>query len=455
MSFTAETVFEQLQGSSPGSRFAVAYSGGLDSTVLLYAMHQALALFNARHGAAEPFALRAIHVNHGLSPAADRWQALCAQTCARLGIPLHSERVEIALTAGASLERLAREKRYAVFACQLAADECLLMAHHLDDQAETFLLRSLRGAGPKGLSAIPLRRPLGQGHLLRPLLQIPRSALQAYAEQQGLDWVEDESNDSQLFDRNYCRHAVLPLLEARWPSYRESWRRSAQLCDEAAVLLDELATLDFEQIKTPVPTVIDALALQRLSAARQRNTLRYWLALVGAPDPGWNVLTHIVAQLLPAAGAQPQIRWRGDAGAVVLRRFRKHLYLSPELPAMVATEPLLWQVPDTLHLPQNGFIYAQPCLGEGLLVPAGASVTLRYRQGGESCRLHGRRTRPLKKILQDADLVPWLRERVPLVYCAQELVCIPGLGVCDGWQAGPQQAGWRVIWMPPDASVPR
>ena len=454
MSLTAETLLEQLTGFPPGSRFAVAYSGGLDSTVLLHAMHHALTLASHGFSDAPAFSLRAIHVNHGLSPNANQWQKLCEQQCAHLGIPLHVERVKLDPEALANLESQARDKRYAVFERQLESDECLLMAHHLDDQAETFLLRSLRGAGPRGLAAIPKGRSLGRARLFRPLLGVSHAELHAYAEQALLAWVDDESNESLMFDRNFCRHELLPKIEARWPAYRDSWQRSAQLCAEADILLDDLAAIDFELVKCPVPTVVNAKQLQTLSQARQRNTLRYWLSLLSAPDPGWNVLTHIVEELIPAAqGTQPEIRWHANETSVVLRRYRQNLYLQKVIANIASLTPVEWQPKKMRHLKDNGLIYSLAIEGAGLRLEGDVMLNLRYRQGGETCKLQGRRTRTLKKILQDANIAPWLRDRIPLVYCDDELVCIPGIGVSDGWQAGVNEPGWQVIWVPPDASL--
>ncbi len=444
MSFTVESLSEQLARFPPDTRFAVAFSGGLDSTVLLHAAHAALR-------EREPGALRAIHIHHGLSPNADAWAVHCQERCAALGIALQVERVQVAGQGGASLENLARERRYEAFESLLGREEVLLMAHHLDDEAETFLLRTLRGAGPRGLAAIPAMRPLGRGVLFRPLLEQRREGLEEWARALGLRWIEDESNASLRFDRNYLRHAVMPLLEARWPGYRESWWRTAMLAGEADELNDALAVLDHARVKTASPTVLDHLTLQQLSAARQRNVLRHWLQQAGAPDPGWNVLTHIVDDMLTAApDAQPEVRWREGALSVVVRRHKGGLHLQRVVQSVAATARYSWHPHDTLHLPSNGCVYALAVEGKGLRLPEGARVTLRYRQGGETCRLTGRRTRALKKILQDADIPAWLRERIPLVHVDDTLVCVPGIGVCEGWQAAPAETGWKVIWIPPD-----
>ncbi len=456
MTFTEHSLSVQLAGIAQDSRLVVAFSGGLDSSVLLYALHRLHQI--------TPFAssLCAIHVNHGLSPNAAAWQHFCEQTCARLGIELLVECVHIDRSAAASLENLAREQRYAAFARRLEPRDCLLMAHHLDDQAETFLLRTLRGAGPRGLAAIPASRPLGTGMVLRPLLGFTRRALEDFARAQALQWIEDESNASALFDRNYCRLELLPLLEQRWPAYRESWRRSAQLCGEAEELLQELAAQDYALVVTDSETVIDVALLKQLSQTRQRNLLRYWLLRVGVSDPGWHTLQQIVTELLQAAtDAQPHVSWfshstaNADAQAVggavrlSLRRHRDHLHLLLELPEWSKLESYDWAPPALLPLTGNGSLRAELGLGGGLRQAKESALQVRYRQGGESCRLAGRRTRSLKKILQDAAVAPWLRHRLPLLYSDDELVCIPGIGVCEGWQAREGEPAWEVFWVPP------
>jgi len=454
MDFNVEALAAQLSSLRSGDKLVVALSGGLDSSVLLHA----LSTLQRDKGA--EFSLRAIHINHGLSTNADSWQGFCQHICEAVGVALHVAQIQVNGGAASNLEHEARKCRYEVFERELHEDECLVMGHHLDDQAETFLLRSLRGAGPRGLAAIPAHRPLGKGRLIRPLLSFPRVALPAYAQAQGVAWVDDESNQNLHFDRNFCRHDVLPALASRWPAYRESWSRSALLCAEADALLDDLAAMDYQHIQGKVGTVVSLAALHGLNEARQRNVLRYWLQQAGAPDPGWHVLIRIVTELIPAAaGSQPEIRWAEGELDVVLRRYRGNLYLQKVLQKRVEgdfvhDEVSEWSPQDVLHLPANGCLYALAVEGRGLRLREGETLSLRYRQGGEACRLEGRRMRPLKKILQDAGIAPWLRDRLPLIYIADELVCIPGLGVCAGWSAGAAESGWQLVWIPPDTAPP-
>ncbi|MDP1932537.1 MAG: tRNA lysidine(34) synthetase TilS [Gammaproteobacteria bacterium] len=446
MPFSEQSLATQLVGLLPAGsgagRLLIAFSGGLDSCVLLHAMQRLRNHFPESE-------IVAIHVNHGLSHNADVWQAFCENTCAQLGISLHVERVQIERGSGASLENVARERRYSVFSDYLQAGDSLLMAHHLDDQSETFLLRTLRGAGPRGLSAMPARRVLGKGVLIRPLLMFGREELEDWARKQQLEWIDDESNASTVFDRNYVRHEVLPRIAERWPGYRESWMRSAQLCTEADALLEELAAQDYTHVRSPDPTVISCTGMAGLSEVRQRNLLRYWLGIVGISEPGWNILTRMVSEVLAASvDAQPQLSWQTGRGAVVVRRHASMLYLQQEWPVLESRGDFSWNPPEVLQLVDNGSVHIEPCR-HGLRIGDGQRFVLRYRRGGEECRLAGRRMRPLKKILHDSGMAPWLRERLPLVYVDDVLVCIPGVGVCEGWQAHADEPAWQVIWTPP------
>lgn len=440
-----------LLQSLPPPKLIIAFSGGLDSCVLLHAMKHLQSQF-------PDWSLAAIHINHGLSPNADAWQAFCEKTCNELEIPLQVVRVHIERDAGASLENLARDRRYEAFSKTLEKCDCLLMAHHLDDQAETFLLRTLRGAGPRGLAAMPASRPLGKGVLLRPLLSFSRQALEQWAREQQLDFIDDESNANIQFDRNYCRHEVLPRLAARWPGYRESWLRSAQLSAEADGLLDELAELDFASISTADFHVVRCVGFQPLSEARQRNLLRYWLREAGAGEPGWNLLTRMISEVLAATSdAQPELHWQAEEGAVILRRHGGMLHLLPLCPVPDIAGIYAWNPLDVLPLPDNGTLQAVTSSHgpgrHGLRIVDGQQFTIRYRQGGEECQLAGRPRRALKKVLQEAGMAPWVRARLPLVYADDTLVCIPGIGVCEGWLAQSAEPAWEIVWTPPQLDL--
>jgi len=409
----------------------VAFSGGLDSTVLLHLLARL-----AEREALPP--LSAIHIHHGLQVAADAWPEHCRQICAALGVPLQVRHVLVA--PGASLERAAREARYAAFADSLAEGELLLTAQHRDDQAETLLFRLLRGAGVRGLAGMPRSRSLGRGRLLRPLLDVTRAELEAYAREHALKWVEDPSNTDIRLARNYLRHRVVPQLTARWPQALANMTRSAEHLGEAQGLLDELAALDLAAARTPsafpwlpLPS-LELAPLAALSAARQRNALRHWLApLTSLPDSGhwagWEALRDAAldaAPIWPLAGGELR---RADGRLWWLSGDWLHAQVQP-LPWADSRQPL--------DLPGNGRLQLQ---GEG---PAG-ELQVSYRHGGERLAVPGRGHRDLKRLLNEAGLPAFVRGRLPLLYRGDELLAVANLPGLDG----PREGGWRLLWQPP------
>lgn len=279
----------------------IAFSGGLDSTVLLHLL--------AHLATTESLpALSAIHVHHGLQAVADAWPQHCRSVCASLGVPLQIVRVQV--QPGASLERAARDARYHAFTEVTRPDDVLLTAQHRDDQAETLLFRLLRGAGVRGLSGMPRQRPLGEGHLLRPLLDVTRAELEAYANEHGLSWIEDPSNEDRQYSRNYLRHQVFPALTRRWPQAVATMARSAAHLTEAQGLLEELADMDLREASSVSEFAwlglrsLELASLVQLSAARQRNALSHWLEpLTRLPDTdhwsGWEDLRDASGDACP------------------------------------------------------------------------------------------------------------------------------------------------------------
>jgi len=420
----------QLSPWRNATAWHIAFSGGLDSTVLLH-----LLVSLSKHHTLPP--IRALHVHHGLQAAADAWPEHCRRVCEALGVPLHVVSVEVCL--GASLERAAREARYAAFAATLQADEVLLTAQHQDDQAETLLFRLLRGAGVRGLSAMPRQRPLGHGYLLRPLLEVSRAALEAYATQQGLNWIEDPSNDDLRYSRNYLRRRVFPLLAEHWPRASMSLARSATHMSEAQDLLSDLARLDLAAAASPdafdwlgVPS-LELAPLQALSAARQRNALSHWLAaLTLLPDSdhwsGWDALRDAVHDARPI--------WR-LAGGELHRGGGRVWWLSDHWLRPVAGA-VQWPDPAAaLYLPGNGRVTLN---GQR---PAGP-LWIRYRQGGEVLQLPGRGHRDLKRLLNERAVPAFVRGRLPLLYQGQRLLAVANLGGLDCAADG----SWQLVWQP-------
>lgn len=422
---------DALQPWRSASGWCVAVSGGLDSTVLLHLLASL-----AQREALPP--LSAIHIHHGLQSAADAWPAHCRELCAALSVSLQVEYVQV--LPGASLERVAREARYAAFAARLGAGEVLLTAQHRDDQAETLLFRLLRGAGVQGLSAMPVSRALGVGQLVRPLLNCSRDELLAYAREHKLTWIEDPSNADERFSRNYLRRQVLPALLGRWPQASANMARSAAHLSEAAQLLDELAQQDIAAAQVsaefawlPLPNL--ALpTLRDLSEPRQRNALRYWLRpLTAMPDSehwaGWQALRDAALDAAPV--------WKLAAGE--LRRSDERLWWVAG-DWLVSPAPLstVVQGNQQVALPVNGSVRI-----EGQL-PAG-NWQLGYRQPGDQILLPGRGHRDLKRLFNELRLPAFVRDRLPLLRLDNQVVAIANLSGLQGAADG----SWQLHWQPP------
>ena len=434
-----------------GARLVLGLSGGLDSVVLLDLLHRL----------ARPlgFELSCVHINHGISPNARRWAGFCARKCKRLGLALEVHEVDIAPHRAEGLEAAARRARYAVFARQDA--DFIVLAQHQDDQAETLLLQLLRGAGVKGGAAMPLLRtpaankPGKQAKagrlaqtpaILRPMLALSRRQIEACARAHRLNWVEDESNKDIRFDRNFLRHEVLPVIERAFPAYRTTLSRAARHLAEASQIQDELAEADARLALAGNTLAMDEL--KRIGTARTKNLLRWLLCQRGDAAPEAGRLEEGLRQLFHARN---DASVRVALGARELRRYDGRAYLLqtlPEVPSELRRDwdgkKGAWSLPEL-----GGALHFARHLGSGLecakVGKRGLSASL--RQGGERLRLRsGGDTRSLKNLLQEARLPPWERERLPLIYCGDTLVAVPGLGVASGWQAGAGKPGWTISW---------
>jgi tRNA(Ile)-lysidine synthase len=415
----------------------VGYSGGLDSTVLLHWL--------ATHCA--PQSITAVHINHQLHPAADEWETHARQICRQLGVRWHGQTVQVRKERGQSLEEAARVARYAVFADVIPSDGHLFLAHHRQDQVETLLLQLLRGSGVSGLAAMPAVRSWRQRYIHRILLDTARTDMLRYANEHGLTWIEDDANHDQTFARNRVRHQLLPLLQRNWPGSDQTIARSAVLCGEARELLAELALMDYAPCRQSDERQLLLAPLRSLSAARQRNVLRYWITTAGYRTPNHDKLISLQETVLTAReDANPVIRW----GDVELRRYRDSLWLLPASPTLDTTQQWSWDITRTLSLPHGlGRLSAQVCeaaSADSIALPAGeTSVTVGLRQGGERCYLPGRTgRRSLKKLLQSWGVPPWLRDRIPLIFYQNQLICMPGLLYGEAPSITAPVTHWRI-----------
>ncbi|WP_254258514.1 tRNA lysidine(34) synthetase TilS [Methylovorus sp. MM2] len=418
-----------------GASVLVAFSGGLDSRVLLDIL-----LSQKR---SSDFTLRAMHVHHGLSPNADAWAAFCQDVCQDASIPFELARVHVPLDSGIGIEAAARHARYTALIGDGA--DYIALAHHQDDQAETLLLQLFRGAGVKGLAAmapVDIKR-----RLLRPLLGISRAELEAYAKERKLKWIEDESNLDEHYDRNYCRHTILPVLEERFPAVKEALARSAVHLAETAGLLDALAALDAAQYLVGNGKQLQLSGLKTLSNARARNALRWWFTSQGLPLPSANRLQEMLHQLLDAKPDAVLKLIVDSENGIWLKRYQGLAYL--ERGDDIQPLAMTWQGERELHLPDGSRLLFEEVLGAGLATRKLGMHKLRisHRVGGERFKPDAvRPTRTLKHLLQEAHIPPWQRERLPLVYADDTLVAVPNIGVSADCQAHGNEIGLVITW---------
>lgn len=417
---------------SPYRQLLVGFSGGLDSTVLLHR----LKCWRDREPDVQ---LRAMHIHHGLSAHADDWVAHCEAVCSAWAIPLVIERVTLE-DEGLGTEAQARKARYAAFSAALQPGEALVTAQHLDDQCETFLLALKRGSGPAGLSAMPERADFAGTALIRPLLGETRASLEAWAHQHHLRWIEDESNQDDSYDRNFLRLRVLPLLNERWAHFSEAAARSAMLCAEQESLLDELLREELETLIT-ADGALELAPLEAMSPARRAALIRRWLAFHRAAMPSRAMLNRIWDEVAQAReDAAPRIFLNGFE----IRRYKGQLWWVKSLPSL-ADRILDWPSPEqALTLPVNAGVVALSRSGNVRLPEPGENVTVRFRASGMLHIVGRNGGRKLKKIWQEQNVPPWLRDATPLLFYGDTLIAAAGVFVTkEGWAEDGVNFEWK------------
>ncbi|UPW17133.1 tRNA lysidine(34) synthetase TilS [Agarivorans sp. TSD2052] len=437
LTFTFDKHFKHL---SPAVRkLVVAYSGGLDSSVLL-SLSAAYAKRNPH------IRVIAVHVNHGLQQQANSWQEHCRQQASLLEVRFYSEALNIKLDARQSLEAVAREARYAALTKYIGSkDSLLLTGHHADDQFETFMLALKRGSGVNGLAAMPLQRPFAQGSLLRPLLAFSRAELEDYAQSHQLTWIDDPSNESMDYDRNFLRHQVMATLSLRWPQILKTTQRSVQHLQEANQLATEIAESDYSQVGEN--GALSCSALHDLSEARRNNLLRHWFTIHDWLYPSQAQLGQIVSQSLAKQDAKVSVKL--SEGEV--RRFKGRLYLVAKQCLIESSHHQPWNMNSVQHLLLENHSKISWYQGGNLLPPKlGEVVTLRFRSeltvsDFVAAEHNGRRS--IKKLLQEAQLPSWQRNRIPFVFYDDCLVAIGDLYTNASLQADNNQ-GIRFSWTP-------
>jgi tRNA(Ile)-lysidine synthase len=436
MSFTAALLNENIAQYSDANVLWVAYSGGCDSHALLHSLVTIRSEIKAE--------IKAIHINHGLSPLANEWEEHCRQICENLSVAYTAIKVD-ASSGNRSPEEAARNARYAEWKKLINKNEVILLAHHQDDQAETVLLQLLRGSGVKGLAAMPAKQTFSHGLLCRPMLNFLREEIVSYAVVHHLNWIDDPSNFDTDFDRNFLRHEVIPLLESRWPSLKKTLSRTATHTAEADSLLTELAKQDWSTVRNNNQIKINTLL--ELDEKRQRNVVRFWLASICKLTlPDTIHLQRILDEVLTAAeDAKPEVIWRGGE----VRRYQGLLYAQDKLVEPDNDLEMPWlklELPLVIHS-IGVTISASSSAGAGLCKNTlkNSEIKLKFRQGGETCRPAGRgQTHQLKKLFQEWQVPPWMRASIPLIYVNDELAAVVGYGYCEPFAAIKGEESWVI-----------
>jgi tRNA(Ile)-lysidine synthase len=435
-----EARLAQLLPHFPDVSLCVAFSGGRDSTALLAALAK---LRHLRH-------LRAVHIDHRLHPHSSRWAAHCRRMARTLGVALTVRTASIRRARGESLEAAARVVRYRLLSEALGEGEVLCTAHHEEDQLETVLLQLLRGAGVAGLSAMPALAPFARGLLARPLLGLPRRALEQWLSAQALAWVEDDSNALLQLDRNYLRARVLPQILARWPAAAATVARAARHAAEAQRLLDGLAQADLAHARNGAQ--LSAKVLRTLPPERRRNALRFWITSAGALAPSSSRLSEIAGPLLAArSDAQPFVAWESARVQRQAQLLSLQLHTPPQAP-LGAMGPLTWRWRDNSRCVLPGDLgtvsFRRDARGPLDLAALGPSLTLRTRRGGERLRpRRGGPRRALKSLLQEAHVPLAQRARLPLLLDGERLLAVADLWLDESVQAqSASRQRARIIW---------
>ena len=413
----------------------VALSGGIDSVVLLHLLHQLQKSQN--------FILKASHVHHGLSKNADKWVKFCEKLCTKLSIPLDVNYVKLPQKKSLGIEGEARQLRYEKLL--QSQTDLVVLAHHEDDQAETFLLQLIRGAGVKGLSSMAhfdaTRR------LWRPLLNASRIDIESYAKKHKLKWIEDESNQNIDFDRNFIRSKVLPILKNRFSHIIKVVSRSSSHLAEAQHLLDDLAKVD---LKIHLKSInykhkLNVKTLDKLSNARAKNVLRFWLEINDQMMPSKDLLDELLRQVLTA---------KKDATIKIhlskfyeIRRYQDEIYIVPNNKKKPKNYEIIWAGESEIILPNGHKLTFNKVKGRGINLKflRDQKLKIRNRQGGESFKPDSKRpTKKIKQLLQESGLPPWERENLPLIFVGDELAALPNFGVDIKYQSKPQETGLMV-----------
>ena len=417
------------------NKFCIAFSGGMDSTVLLHVMKNIID---------EKSQIRAIHINHNIVDNSKVWTRTCKSICKNFGIDIEIISLEVTHN-GYGLEAAARDERYKKLKEKLYENEYLLTAHHEEDQMETVFLRMARGTGLDGLQGINEKYSFGEGIIFRPMLEVSKTSVMDYAKEHQLKWVEDSSNQDTHFDRNFLRKKIIPQFRERWPSIASSVSRLSQLSAQNIKILNQIAEEDIGPIanmnELPLAKLLDK------SFERANNMLRYIILANGMSIPSMKTLQDGLKEMLDPETDKSVIAWKDYC----IRKYKNHLYFlsNSDLEPNKVDVRIPWEIGKTVNLGENiGTIEATFIHGDGLSIEKCENkLTISYRQGGELIKPIGHRiNKSLKNLFQENQILPWMRDKIPLIYYQDELVSVADLWFNQNYVASQNEAGFVVNW---------
>lgn len=429
-----------LQSFNLANNIYIAYSGGIDSHVLLHICATQPELKDK---------ITAVYVHHGLQPKAESWAVHCQAVAEKLAVSFQLLRVNAHPQNGESPEQAARDARYQALKSLLNDADVLLVAQHQEDQLETVLLQLFRGAGVQGLAAMPKVMNFGKGQLLRPFLEVSKQMIQDYAQAHQLIWVDDPTNQCDDFDRNFLRNQVLPLLKTRWPSAAKTVSRSANHCANAHQILTEVAEDLLTLVLNHTDNTLSISKLLELDSKKQPLVIRQWFKHQNLKMPSTTFINEIFNTVIATkASSNPQLK-KAD---YVIRRYQNKLYCGKNHPDLKSLNDLIWeQTENKILLPDHSFLQRHPAsCGIPVSLWQAAKVTIRYRKGGEKISLVGRKGQhTLKNLFQEAAVPPWERDLTPLLYFDETLIAVADLWLSSGVQVCDNEFCYRLEWRKP------
>lgn len=428
---------EFFNSFTDSKHIVIAFSGGIDSSVMLNIMCKKRDKLKQ--------SIEAIYIDHGLNDKSAEWGVFCSKECEKHQIAFKTIKIKEDCPKNSSIEAWARNIRYSLFVESMKKNDILLTAHHQDDQVETFFLQLLRGAGPQGLASMPIVKKIEHIFHIRPFLYFQRKEIIEYAHNHNISWLEDETNYDVKYQRNFIRHNVLPEISKVWPSYQQNILRTIKHQVEYKKILDEIAMIDIETVSTNNFNNLDVNLIKKLSVERQKNLIFFWLKKINLESPTSKHMDQIINTLINSDQEKsPCVNWNNTE----LRRYKTLLYASGLTNAYDSNFEINWDTASPLSI-EGETLIAKETEGKGISKKSikDAKIIIRYRHGGEKIYSNSlKQSKSIKQLFQEHNVLPWLRNKVPLIYINEKLAVVPGFCVDRNYLANKNETSLDIQW---------